>query len=335
MEQCLGFVSDIMKDFCHGCGRELGEDDTVCPECGRVTEKGLETGVKTFSKPQSPTLKINPMMAVVAVTILLCVASAGMSLMKDNNGVNNPYHLEYQWKISGTQFDYVLDIAKDDYTHMMKSDIDRKGSMSSAMYLEEIDGKKKIVNGVADYIVVDDYIKKVASDLKKMCDDYNKKDINNMTYVQFISCFVQAAIDYKLDEDTKSQTEYWKYPLETLYDKCGDCEDGAILLAALLDAAGYNAGIYLLPGHCVAAVSAKSIEKVDGKPAATYYYSKFHDARYQDYYPIETAFGRGASIDEVGHMSSNYSGVLFHLYTGYSGAYFYSSPTEDVSPVSL
>ncbi|MFA6710914.1 MAG: hypothetical protein WCR83_06300 [Candidatus Methanomethylophilaceae archaeon] len=48
--------------------------------------------------------------------------------------------------------------------------------------------------------------------------------------------------------------EYWKYPLETLYDRAGDCEDTSILLAALFKAAGYDTALVLLPGHAVTAV---------------------------------------------------------------------------------
>ena len=330
---------DNMNDFCHKCGRELGEDETVCPECGSVTEKGKAEGVTTFGKPVASTIKINPMIAVLAVAVLLCAASAGMSLVNNNNGTNEPYHIEYNWTISKYTFNCSLDIDKGDYTYMMKSDIDRGGTRSSSMYVREnVDGKIEIINGVSDYIVVDKYIEKFAQNLK---DEWNKFRISDgikCTCAQFVAYFVQLAIDYKSDMETKSQEDYWKYPLETLYDGYGDCEDGSILLAALLDALGYDAGIYLIPNHAVAAVSVESINELDsdceGEPE--YYYSHYFNARYHDYYPIETAFYKNTEGTDIGNVSGIYKNTLFFLYTGYSKTYFYSTPLDgEVMVVNL
>lgn len=44
---------------------------------------------------------------------------------------------------------------------------------------------------------------------------------------------VQTAIEYKTDEETKGR-EYWRWPLETLYEQVGDCDCKSLLAAALL-----------------------------------------------------------------------------------------------------
>jgi len=50
-------------------------------------------------------------------------------------------------------------------------------------------------------------------------------------------------------------TDYWKYPIETLADGKGDCEDTAILTAALLKEMDYDVAVVFLPGHAAVAVA--------------------------------------------------------------------------------
>jgi hypothetical protein len=49
--------------------------------------------------------------------------------------------------------------------------------------------------------------------------------------------------------------EYPKYPLETLVEKKGDCEDQSILAAALLAAMGYEVALLILPIHVALGVA--------------------------------------------------------------------------------
>ncbi|OPX65077.1 MAG: Fibronectin type III domain protein [Methanomassiliicoccales archaeon PtaB.Bin134] len=57
--------------------------------------------------------------------------------------------------------------------------------------------------------------------------------LNGHDPAQFILSFVQG-IPYTNDETTAGQVEYPRYPLETLVDGGGDCEDKAALLASLI-----------------------------------------------------------------------------------------------------
>lgn len=67
--------------------------------------------------------------------------------------------------------------------------------------------------------------------------------------------FVQS-IPYSLDEESTGQSEYWRYPIETLYDETGDCEDTTILAAALLRRLGHSVVTLLLPEHAALGVEA-------------------------------------------------------------------------------
>lgn len=67
--------------------------------------------------------------------------------------------------------------------------------------------------------------------------------------------FVQA-IRYSLDIDSVGQHDYWRYPIETLYDETGDCEDTTILAAALLRRLGHSVVALHLPEHAALGVEA-------------------------------------------------------------------------------
>jgi hypothetical protein len=56
--------------------------------------------------------------------------------------------------------------------------------------------------------------------------------------------FVQS-LTYTGDNVTTSFNEYPRYPVETLFDREGDCEDTSILLAAILTEMGYDVALLL------------------------------------------------------------------------------------------
>jgi hypothetical protein len=77
--------------------------------------------------------------------------------------------------------------------------------------------------------------------------------------------FVQQNIRYTddLSPQTGQLIEYPRYPLETLVDKKGDCEDQSILTATLLAAMGYSVALLILPIHV-----ALGIAGFDDKPGS-------------------------------------------------------------------
>lgn len=64
----------------------------------------------------------------------------------------------------------------------------------------------------------------------------------------FITAFVQS-IEYMDDMATKGVAEYPKYPIETLFEQGGDCEDKAVLLAKLLKLLGYGSVLLVSSDH--------------------------------------------------------------------------------------
>lgn len=78
-------------------------------------------------------------------------------------------------------------------------------------------------------------------------------------------------IPYATDTDSKQVPEYWRFPLETIADGCGDCEDFAILAVALLSAMGHRTCFFEIPGHTAVGVAdipsdtGVSFEAADGQ----------------------------------------------------------------------
>ncbi len=71
--------------------------------------------------------------------------------------------------------------------------------------------------------------------------------------------FVQS-LPYAYDTDSKGKEEYVRYPVETLVDGCGDCEDKVALLVALLYEMDIDFVLLVLPEHMALGVHCDEVE---------------------------------------------------------------------------
>lgn len=95
------------------------------------------------------------------------------------------------------------------------------------------------------------------------------KDMSREERIVFMTNFARS-IDYEEDPKVEypgmdvKMREYPKFPIETLYNQSGDCEDQAILLAHILDESDYTSYVLTLPsrdgfGHVMVALDKDSI----------------------------------------------------------------------------
>ena len=63
-----------------------------------------------------------------------------------------------------------------------------------------------------------------------------------MQQLNYLISFVQS-LPYTVDKETTLADEYPRYPVETLFDRGGDCEDTSILVATLPDNMGYDVAL--------------------------------------------------------------------------------------------
>ncbi len=162
-------------------------------------------------------------------------------------------------------------------------------------------GTYSVVN---DFMVVDDTVGSIARDLMYLYSQVYGTP-TGQGYAEFVLAFVQSCFRYTEDIRQYGQEEYFAYPLETVYSMAGDCEDLSILYATVMDASGYDSGVFLIPGHAIGAVTLDVY--VPGSVSAQYSgsvgtFSMTHGGA--TYYGCETTLGSNAY--GVGWIDSDY-----------------------------
>jgi hypothetical protein len=166
---------------------------------------------------------------------------------------------EYTWDWNGNSYSVTMDIDYEDYQYAKNYyDIDER--RQDRPYH---DRDKTFVELSYQDPKMSRYTEKMAG---LLIDAYEEKNSNVTTsdYLNYLLAFVQY-LQYQTDEEYLGYTEYWKFPLETLFDEGGDCEDTAILYVAIahesMERLGldYDVALQILPGHMCVAVKSKDI----------------------------------------------------------------------------
>jgi hypothetical protein len=155
-------------------------------------------------------------------------------------------------------------------------------------------------NDYAEYVLSDYDREMLKGVTKKFRDVGAGNGYSEYDNVMNIAAFVQS-MPYTSDKVTTGYDEYPRYPLETLVDDGGDCEDTAILTAALVKELGYGVVLIQLPGHMAVGV--------EGSDALSGTYYEYNGSRY---YYLETA-GTGWDLGEVPEEYRNAKATLLPL----------------------
>ncbi len=153
----------------------------------------------------------------------------------------------------------------------------------------------------ADYTLyaTDDGDIEIIEDLAATLASYaDSLELDEYERIHFIAAFAQQ-IEYAYDIDTKGVDDYGRYPIETLVDQHGDCEDSSILLGKILHTLGYDVVMVLLPDHMALGVREGS------KFSGTYY--EHNGIRY---YYLETTSLAG----RIGMVPEEYQGQGAYIY---------------------
>ena len=202
----------------------------------------------------------------------------------------------YSFKYDGRSYNFTYQFERSDYTYYSS----RRRTYDYAKYTQETPG----------YTLLTDF----ARALKRKA---RESGLNEWETVNFIVNFTQS-LEYIRET---SLPEYPKYPIETLIDKGGDCEDTAILLAGMLDRLGYDAILVSPPRHMAVGLVCEGIR-------GTHY-------EHQDkkYYYIETT----GENWKIGQLPDDYKGTAT-LYTlnssGYKGALAYEGESGGIDRTS-
>jgi predicted transglutaminase-like cysteine proteinase len=172
----------------------------------------------------------------------------------------------YNWTYIGQQYIITVEIPKSVYEHYQS--LERPATSDYSVYVS--------------YPLDDNYLLGIVEKLQAFS---NVGGFTEVQRVMLVVSFVQN-IPYTNDFITTGYDEYPRYPLETLIDGGGDCEDTSILAASLLKLMGFDTVLLSYPNHMAVGISITNI-------SGSYYAS---DGKH--YYYVETT-GKNWRIGEI------------------------------------
>jgi len=198
---------------------------------------------------------------------------------------NTKKELVFNWKFDYRNWTYTLEIPDKYYLKYKNIDRNTIGYNDYSVY----------VTDKSD----DEWISSLAN---SFITEGKKNDYSDSKIVEFMISFVQS-LEYIDDKTGTGYDEYPKYPLETLYDNGGDCEDTSILLASFIREIGFGVALIELDGHM--AVGLKCSDDMPGS-----YYQYNDDTKY--YYVETTSAGWG-----IGVIPDEYKGQSVNIFPVY------------------
>lgn len=184
---------------------------------------------------------------------------------------------EYEWTYNGNQYELSLSIPETQYDYY-------KG-------LERIPNSDYSVYVTHPYD--DEFINTI---IRKFNFIALEENLTEKEKINLVISYVQS-LPYTVDNITTAYDEYPRYPLETLIDNGGDCEDTSILTASLLKSMNYEIILLDFPGHVAVGVNIES-------------YGSYWTYEDEKYFYLETT-GEGW---EIGDLPEDYMESSARLY---------------------
>ena len=95
--------------------------------------------------------------------------------------------------------------------------------------------------------------------MQALAKEFSRNANSDLEKISLALAFVQS-LSYAHDTDSKGAEEYVRFPIETLVDGCGDCEDKVALLTALFYEMDVDFILLVLPEHMALGVHCDGIE---------------------------------------------------------------------------
>ena len=227
--------------------------------------------------------------------------SKGIQVKSYEFTVSVQLHREYQWKFDGGKFAFDISF---DYAEYYKQSHWGPANRSVGTRIGFIHSYNESLSFVKVESSTLDNIAKYLEDL------YSKAYGNcslNQNYANFILSFIQLNFQYALDENQYNASEYFAYPMETIFSGKGDCEDTSILADAIYMRAGFETAMVFLPQHAMAAVALDTYEE----PTLSYgeILKKTIDSK--TYYACETTV---SEYQQVGASGGKFDNKFYSYY---------------------
>jgi hypothetical protein len=176
-------------------------------------------------------------------------------------------------------------------------------SIPSALYeaYKDVPVSTRTHNGPAGYgflTTTQDYYVKMLTD--KLNESANDMGYGSYDKVSFVLAFVQS-LPYTSDNVTEGYNEYPRFPIETLVDDGGDCEDTSILFATITLIMGFGTVYINPPDHYAVGILGNNLH-------GTYW--EYPEGSNRTYYYCETT-GDGFKI---GQLPDEFTGKTAYIY---------------------
>ncbi len=195
------------------------------------------------------------------------------------------YHKSFAWDYDGNHWTWNLSIPKAQYDAYKEVSV----------YSRTRHGPE----GYGYLTTTEDYYLRTLA--KKLNETTTGLRYSSYDQVSFVLAFVQS-LPYTSDNVTQGYNEYPRFPIETLVDDGGDCEDTSILFASLTLILGYGTVYLNPPNHYAVGILGNNLKGS--------YFTYPADSN-KTYYYCETT-GNGFKI---GQLPEEFSGQKAFIYT--------------------
>jgi hypothetical protein len=166
----------------------------------------------------------------LAFTILILIITPPLLVLQPTAAQSTPYiEKSFSWNYEGKHWNWNLSIPQELYDAYKTVPVNTRTRNGPSGY--------GFLTTTQDY-----YVKMLA---QKLNETTNTLGYGSYDQVSFVLAFVQS-LPYTSDNVTEGYNEYPRFPIETLVDGGGDCEDTSILFATITLILGYGT-VYINP----------------------------------------------------------------------------------------
>jgi hypothetical protein len=230
-------------------------------------------------------LKQKPIRFSIILLLALIICSPVVFSHQAAAQTNGYYNKSYAWDYNGKHWTWNLSIPQNLYDAYKAVPVSTRTRDGPAGY------------GFCT-TTQDSYIQSLAKGLN---DSATQQKYSSYDQVSFVLAFVQS-LPYTSDSVTTGHDEYPRFPIETLVDDGGDCEDSSILFATLTLIMGYGTVYINPPNHYAVGILGDNLHGT--------YWTYPKDSN-KTYYYCETT-GDGFKI---GQLPDEFQGQSAYIYT--------------------
>ena len=179
---------------------------------------------------------------ILLLAIASLTASAHTVVKRDGY-----YEVEHSWEYNRKNCEISLNISRDLYEYFR----DKREHLA---YRYQFQGGELPPNYYS--FMLSEHDRPVMQALAK---EFSRNSKTDLERINLALTFVQS-LPYVHDADSKGEDEYVRFPIETLVDGCGDCEDKVALLTALLYEMDVDFVLLVLPEHMAIGVHCDGVE---------------------------------------------------------------------------